>query len=114
MDSAGFRELPAFLGAEKQPEQAVPAAEQKSVEYNVIPPLDIPEPPKRDDKKITAPDNSEKTSEVKRNKRTTKKSEKPSLLATLEANEQKSKQQFAQKSEPSKDTPTKNKHEAEV
>ena len=115
VDSAGFRELPAFLGAEKQPEQAVPAAEQKSVEYSVIPPLDIPEPQKRDDKKITAPDNSEKTSEVKRDKRTAKKSEKPSLLAALDFYEQKSREQFgSKKPEPGKNAPIKNINETEA
>ena len=40
--------------------------------------------------------------------------EKPSLLAALEANEKKSKEQFSQKSEPGKDTPIKNKNESEV
>jgi hypothetical protein len=42
--------------------------------------------------------------------------EKPSLLATLEANEQKSKQQFSQKPEPGRETPDKtikNKNETE-
>ena len=69
---------------------------------------------KQCDKIIAALNNLEKTAEVSRDKRSAAKSEKPSLLATLEANEQKSKQQFAQKSEPGRDSPIKNKHEAEV
>jgi len=42
------------------------------------------------------------------------KAEKPSLLATLEVNEKKSKEQFGQKSEPGKDAPKKTKEEETI
>lgn len=68
---------------------------------------------KQVDKMITTLENLEQKTEVSRNRKA-EKSKKPSLLAALESNEKKSKEQFAQKSEPGKETPKKTKNEAEV